>query len=157
MDKKYVWVVVVAAIIVVAYTVVNQMQQSNLPSGTMSPSSIVSATPGMKKGSVKQNPVVSAKNYSDLVKEYEGRRIQFDKNCQMTPSYVTYKNGTSIMLDNRSTDTKDITIGSNKYSLIGYGYRIVTLSSAKIPSEVSFNCGSAVNVGKALLQALILH
>ena len=100
------------------------------------------------------NPT-SGKSYSDLVKEYSGRLIQFDQRCQSFPNNVTYKNGTSILLDNRSDLARDITIGGTKYSLAGYGYQVVTLSSSSLPKEMGVSCGSQGNVGKILLQALI--
>ena len=100
---------------------------------------------------------VSAKSYSDAVKEYEGRRIQFDERCQVVPQNPTYKNGTSIMLDNRSASARSVMVGGTKYDLSVYGYRIVTLSSPNLPKELAVSCGSSGNVGKILLQAQILQ
>lgn len=98
-------------------------------------------------------PTVEAQEaYTDLVKQYEGKRIQFNELCQAIPNYVTYKNGTKIMLDNRSGDPRIITVGTTQYSLGGYGYRIVTLSSSSLPKTLLLSCGSAVNVGQILLQ-----
>ena len=100
---------------------------------------------------------VSTQTYTQLVKEYDGRRIQFDQYCQATPKDITYKNGTTIMLDNRSGDARTITLAGTKYQLSGYGYALVTLSSQSLPKEMLLSCGSAVNVGKILLQAQILQ
>ena len=61
------------------------------------------------------------------------------------------------MLDNRSGDARTITLAGTKYQLSGYGYALVTLSSQSLPKEMLLSCGSAVNVGKILLQAQILQ
>lgn len=121
-----------------------------------SPTATPTSSPGAKaappKSGVKVSPTPS-RPYGDLVKEYEGRRIQFDQRCQAVPSNVTYKSGTSIMLDNRSGDARNIKVGNDVHLLSGYGYKIVTLSGTPLPKEVLLSCGSAGNVGKILLQA----
>jgi hypothetical protein len=107
---------------------------------------------------IKKTPAPTpAKSYSDTVKEYEGRRIQFDERCQVVPQSPTYKNGTSIMLDNRSASARSVMVGGTKYDLTAYGYKIVTLSSLSLPKELAVSCGSSGNVGKILLQAQILQ
>ncbi len=106
-----------------------------------------------KKSSATPTPLPSV--YSNLVKEYGDRRIQFDDRCQAIPLNPTYKNGTSIMLDNRSNSARTIKIGNTSYSLSGSGYKIITLSSPSLPKELNVSCGSAGNVSKILLQAII--
>ncbi len=91
-------------------------------------------------------------SYSKAVNAYTNRRIQFDMYCQAIPSQTTFKNGTRVMLDNRSGDARNIKIGNDTYYLSGYGWRIVTLYSSTLPKTLSINCGSAVNVGTILLQ-----
>lgn len=96
----------------------------------------------------------SPAQYSAAVKQYEGKRIQFDMYCQAIPTSLVFKNGTSVMLDNRSGDARTIKIGNTSYYLAGYGWKIVTLSvaSSQLPATLWINCGSAVNVSKILLQ-----
>ena len=101
-----------------------------------------------KPASAKTNP----KLYTDLVTEYSGRHIQFDIACQAIPNNVTYKNGTSVMFDNRSGDARSISVGGTIYYLAGYGYKIITLSSKTLPKTLLISCGAAVNVGQILLQ-----
>ena len=111
----------------------------------------------VKKPVAKQSTApTSTQNYTQLVKQYEGKRIQFDERCQAFPQSPTYKNGTSIMIDNRSASARSVTVGDTKYNLSAYGYKIITLSSSSLPKELFLSCGSAVNVGKILLQAQIL-
>jgi hypothetical protein len=100
-----------------------------------------------KSGTAKQTVI-----YTDLVKKYEGRRIQFDINCQAIPNNITYKNGTEVMFDNRSGDARIITVGGVQHQLAGYGYKILTLTSSSLPKNLLISCGAAVNVGQILLQ-----
>lgn len=129
------------------YGTQNQANYSSSPS----PSS--ATKPAVKKNTTP----ISSQNYTELVKQYEGRRIQFDDRCQINPQKPTYKNGTSIMLDNRSAQARAVGIGGVKYDLGAYGYRIVTLSSSSLPKELAVTCGSSGNVGSVLLQAQILQ
>lgn len=104
------------------------------------------------KPPVKINPAQQNKTYDQILKEYDGRQIQFDERCQAIPNNLTYKNGTQVMFDNRSGDARWISVGGAEYYLSGYGYKILTLSSKTLPKTLYLNCGSAVNVGQILLQ-----
>lgn len=121
--------------------------------GVLSPSPTPTPTPAPRvqtppeTGTAQQTRV-----YSQLVKEYNERRIQFDVNCQAVPTETTFKNGTSVMFDNRSGDARAIKVGTTTFTLAGYGYRIMTLTSGTLPATLSLGCGSAVNVGKVTLQ-----
>ena len=90
--------------------------------------------------------------YTNIVKQYEGKRIQFDIGCQANPKQVTFKTGTKVMFDNRSGDARVITVGGVQYNFSGYGYKILTLSSPTLPKTILLSCGAAVNVGTILLQ-----
>lgn len=72
--------------------------------------------------------------------------------CQVSPNNVMYKNGTSIMIDNRSAKTRSIKIGSTSYSIEGYGFKIVKLSSSTLPATLLMDCGTQQNIAKILLQ-----
>jgi len=128
-------------------------ETQNPASSSPSPTAKTVAKPAVKKITAP----VAAKSYSDAVKEYEGRRIQFDDRCQVTPQNPTYKNGTVVMLDNRSASIRTVVVGGIKYDLGAYDYKIVTLSSSSLPKELVVTCGSSGNVGKILLQATILQ
>ncbi|KKR02672.1 MAG: hypothetical protein UT29_C0001G0152 [Candidatus Yanofskybacteria bacterium GW2011_GWA1_39_13] len=154
---KYSWIVVGVVVLVAIYFMggdwMGKKTGDEVVSLSPSPSSKVVA-----KTVTKTSPTpTSTKSYTELVKEYEGRRIQFDQYCQATPKDITYKNGTSIMLDNRSGDARTITLADAKYQLSGYGYAVVTLSSQSLPKEMLLSCGAGINVGRILLQAQILQ
>jgi len=114
--------------------------------GTVNVSPTTSPVPARSSSPVK------TKTYTELVAEFNGRRIQFDINCQAIPNYVTFKEGTQVMFDNRSGEQRFITIGGVSYSFPGYGYKILTMSADKLPATVLLSCGSAINVGQILIQ-----
>src|SRR3989344_4269646 len=74
----------------------------------------------------KTSPVTVTLDYEDAVELYAGRRFQFNNNCQVTPVSATYKNGTSVMLDNRSAYSQTVSIDGKSYGLSGYGFKIIT-------------------------------
>lgn len=94
-------------------------------------------------------------SYEEALRIYADRRIQFNERCEANPASVTYKNGTAVMLDNRSSSVQTITLDGRAYSLAGYGYQIVTLSSNTLPHQIQVNCGKSVNIMQLLLQAKI--
>ena len=150
--RKSVWIVVlILAAIVAVVMLVNRRDQYAVQS-SVSPT----PTPIPSKAVVKKSPVSGTAEqtlaYSEVVKQYAGRQIQFDANCQAIPTQTTFKNGTSIMFDNRSGDARTIKIGDVSYVFPGYGYKLLTLSSSTLPKTLNLNCGSAVNVGSILLQ-----
>ncbi len=95
-----------------------------------------------------------ALTYTQAVVKYEeaGKRIQFDDRCAATPDSVTYKNGTVVMLDNRSESARTISFDSRQYTVPGLGYTMVTVSSAKLPYTYLVDCDDQQNVLKVLVQ-----
>ena len=163
--KKTNWIlVVVVAVVAVVYFWLGKdpISYISLDKSSPSPSSSASSTKPKSTTTTKTTPMPSSasaaanpKTYTDIVKEYADRRIQFDERCQTTPRTSTFKNNSNILLDNRSSTAKVITVGGVKHSLSGYGYKVITLSSPTLPRDISLDCGSAYNVGKILLQAKI--
>lgn len=159
--KKISLLVVVILVVGVGYWLMgrdgNFMSDYTSPEeGTPAASSPAAKAPAKKAVAPATSSVpTSARPYGDLVKEYDGRRIQFDGRCQQTPVSVTYKNGTNVMLDNRSSNPVSVKVGTISYSLLGYGYQIINLSSSSLPKEMMVSCGTAGNVGKVLLQAML--
>src|SRR5690606_21630321 len=51
-------------------------------------------------------------SYEEALRVYSTRRIQFDGVCNPTPAMSTYKNGTEIMIDNRASVARTLTLGS---------------------------------------------
>src|SRR3989344_1571930 len=154
--NKNKWLLLIVVVLVVALGYWLMGREGGFPMGnsvypTLSPSSSPAAKAPSKPGA-KASPA-PARPYGDLVKEYESRRIQFDSRCQVVPNSPTYKNGSSVMLDNRSSGPVTVKVGNTSYSLMGYGYQVINLSSTSLPKELVVSCGSAGDVGKILLQA----
>ena len=151
--------VILAVIIVVALVVWNLWEFKGQKEAMQTPQTTASPTPqsgGPTSGGGTSFTQTQVQTYSAAVAQYEGRRIQFDERCQPNPVDVTFKNGTTIMIDNRSPQAKTIKVGDQSHNLPAYGYRIVALSSSTLPDSFSLSCGNAVNVGRILLQANIL-
>jgi hypothetical protein len=153
-NKRLLWYVVGAVVILVVLAVVLRGDKegwSGTPTPTPTASPSVSVAPGgTPRTSVK--PPVTPASYGDAVRLYADRRIQFDMYCQANPLNNTYKNGTNIMLDNRSGDARIITVNGVQYPVAGYGWKIITLSSKTLPATWAVDCGSARNVSKILIQ-----
>ncbi|MFA5997351.1 MAG: hypothetical protein WC791_02570 [Candidatus Paceibacterota bacterium] len=83
----------------------------------------------------------------------EKNRIQLTGGtfCQASPTMATFKNGTSIMIDNRSSEVRTITLGT-AYTLPGYGFRIIKLSSATLPASLLMDCNKQLNVATVTIQ-----
>ena len=153
------WFVIVVAVVLVVWTFSNKEGGINLEetpetvnegSGPEAGAPVIS---GPGQGQFTQSQIQA---YSTLVNQYGDRRVQFDEGCQVRPAEVTFKNGTSVMFDNRSPSARTIRIANQSYYFPPYGYRIMTLSSASVPSTLIIGCDNAVEVGKILLQAVIL-
>ena len=163
MRNKVLWAVIIVAVVVVGWMFFRGGNNLYGPvTGTASPTVSPGTAPRTGTGAgtgvipggtpVALNP----QNYSELVNQYEGRRIQFDERCQMRPVDVTFKNGTVVMFDNRSPQAKTIKIGSQSYNLPAYGYRLLTMNSQTVPLSLIVACDNTPNVGRILLQANIL-
>jgi hypothetical protein len=153
-NKRLLWYVIGAVVILVVLAVVfrGKGEWSGYPViPTPTPSASMSPTPSAVSRATPK-PIATPANYTEAIRQYADRRIQFDMYCQANPLNNTYKNGTSIMLDNRSGDARIITVNGVQYKLAGYGWKIITLYSKTLPATWAVDCGSARNVSKILIQ-----
>ncbi len=105
-----------------------------------------------KDTSVKTTKATAPKlSYQDAVNKYANTRIQFDDACHATPTNMTYKSGTSIMLDNRAGVSRKIRVGS-VYTVPAYDFKIVKVSSTVLPATWLVDCGTSQNVATILIQ-----
>lgn len=157
--KNFSIVVIVVILAILGFWLLNDRNAVQDDTGAVPTQS---ANPTQNTAAAKKSPTASpaasnnvqSKTYTQLVAEYKDRRIQFDQFCQAIPNYITFKAGQSVMLDNRSGDSRYVKVGSDVHKLDGYGYKIVTLVGS-VPKTLDISCGSAVNVGKILLQGNI--
>lgn len=166
MKNKVLWLIVAVVAVFVIWWLMNglggpeygvgQPTQSPTPGSASGPrSQSQSGQTGVVPGGTPA--VLNLQAYSDLVRQYEGRRIEFDERCQMRPDDVTFKNGTVVMFDNRSPQAKTLKIGKQSYNLPAYGYRFLTMASSNLPLSLNVGCDSVPSVGRLLLQANILE
>lgn len=90
--------------------------------------------------------------YAQAVQKYSAVRMQFNSACQPTPAHQTFKNGTTMMFDNRSAAKRTITVDGKAYTIPAEGYILVKLSSTKLPHVTTINCGTQNNVAQITLQ-----
>lgn len=90
-------------------------------------------------------------SYEDAVLQYKDARIQFDADCKAFPKNMTFKEGRSIMIDNRASVSRSITAGST-FTVKGYGFKIIKLSSATLPVTWFVNCDGSKQVATILIQ-----
>lgn len=88
----------------------------------------------------------------DAVKQYQGRRIQFNGSCQAQPTALVLKTGSSVMLDNASAEKRIIKVGGKSYTIAAYGFTIAILTASKSPATLQIDCGGQYNVAQILLQ-----
>lgn len=153
--------IIIIAIVVIGWFALSAF---NKPSGTetwnqtaTTTTVVAKATTTVKKTTapvpVASQPVTMS--YQKALETYKDNlRLQLSGAdfCQVSPNNVMYKNGTSIMIDNRSAKTRNIKIGSTAYSIEGYGFKIVRLSSGTLPATLLMDCGTQQNIAKILLQ-----
>jgi len=102
-------------------------------------------------GSIHAGVSKSSISYADALLKYENARIQLNSDCQAIPNNMTFKNGTSIMIDNRASFAVAVRAGS-VFSIKAYGFKILKLSSKTLPATWLVDCGASQNVATILIQ-----
>lgn len=154
------WTIIIVVLVVIAgvwWFNGGSSSVSLFPSASTSPTAAgATKTPTSYKATRTPTPVATSDlSYSQLVTQYGSNRIQFNASCQASPSSVVFKNGTSILLDNRSNQTQVISLNGASYTLVPFGYRVVTLSSTSLPKAIGVTCNEQVNTSTINLQANI--
>jgi hypothetical protein len=90
-------------------------------------------------------------SYAQALVKYKNARIQLDDTCQASPRNVTYKNNTNMMIDNRSAVSRTLKIGGS-VSVKAWGFKIVNISSTKLPATWLVDCDGSQNVATILIQ-----
>lgn len=102
-------------------------------------------------GAVVIKPKTNSISYQQALVKYKDHRIQLGQDCQATPTNVTYKNGTSIMIDNRSNVARTVKVGST-YTIAAWSFKVINLTSATLPATWLVDCGKQQNVATILIQ-----
>ena len=147
---------VLLALAGVAFSRMAAVPVAEVASGT--PTSTATTTAPVVRPKLKSKNVSRLEpklTYDAAMDQYRDRRFQFD-NCAVTPPRQTYKSGSRVMLDNRSPDGAEIRLDGAAHRLYGYEFKIITLTSAKLPHTVQVDCSTndtpAYNVAQILLQ-----
>ena len=90
-------------------------------------------------------------SYQNALAQFKDARIQLDNNCQATPNRMTFKNGSNIMIDNRSDKARTVKVGST-FTIDPWGFKIVRLVSSTLPATWYVDCGNSQNVATILIQ-----
>jgi len=140
-NLKNFWSVTALAVVIVgtgmlAYNMGASNQQALISSGKVPVKTVMPTSTGSTNN----------QGYSQLVQQYRTAIIQFLQTCQATPNNSSFKNGTSIMLDNRSSKAHVVSIAGMSYNLPAYGYQVVSLTSATLPGTLLVNCDGLVSV-----------
>ena len=147
-DNPVVLLVIVLILVFYAWWSIKQNPDSN---------SVVDTNQTINSVKNTSNDNVSTKNstvplsYAQALTQYKDARIQIDQDCQARPNNVTYKNNTSIMIDNRTNITRTVKVGSI-FSVKAYGFKIVKLSSTTLPIIWHVDCDKSQNVATILIQ-----
>ena len=157
-NKKTVWwvlgILVVLVIIFIAVRSHNRNAENAVPADQSGDTTALTPTEDLSAGSARstENPLVPL-TYQQALAQYGTYRIEFDSVCQAKPANITWKNNTTVMLDNRSALARNIHLGfMGDVSVKAWGFKIVTLSTTKVPNTMLVDCGTKQNVATILLQ-----
>ncbi len=152
---KIVWAIVIVVLIIIALVIwaSNSKTADQSPTAT---STDLQATTSTSTADVEVQGAEtglstgqSAVAYTDALKTYANKRIQFSnsmyaKECQASPSAVTFASGVKFMIDNRMAKTLNLHfINGLTYSLPAYSFEIISLQT---PATYKVDCGSTQNV-----------
>lgn len=158
--KKYLLValVFVLAVLVIVYsrrpaTPLAPAEQSQ-PATATPMGEIPAATPSENAAaeSTAKSPTAQLSSklpYAEAVKRFGTQRIQFNGQCQATPTSNIYKVGLELMLDNRADVERLINFSGKAYRIPAYDYTVVKLTT---PGIIYIDCGSSQNVAKITVQ-----
>ncbi len=147
--KIGIWVVVGIIIIAALYFIFSNMQTTNQTANNQ-----ITTEPESVQDISTQDVGVSAApiSYSNALVKYADRRIQLDTTCQAHPSNVVYKDNTGIMIDNRSSKTRTVKVGTT-FTIRPYGFKIVVLPDVYLKSKtILVDCDGSQNVATITVQ-----
>ena len=149
--NKIFWVVI-AIVIVRGIVFLNSRQTTVAPTTNTNTNTAPTEITNKPETKPTTPTKVPAGSYQEMVKKYEGRRIQINDACQATPSSQTFKNGTQVMFDNRGSKAIKLTVDGVSYPTSAYTYRLIPLTSKTLPHSVIINCNGQNNIAQFNLQ-----
>jgi hypothetical protein len=157
-NKKTIWIVIgVIVIIAIALLVWKMKANPAVTDQTPAAEEIVpEGTQDVDQGTAPTTTGATVApisiSYQNALKQYATRRIQLNEQCQAAPNTVTYKDNTGIMIDNRSSKTITVKVGTT-FTIKPYGFRIVVLPDIYLKSQkILVDCDKMQNVATVLVQ-----
>lgn len=89
-----------------------------------------------------QQTIKTTLTYSQMVAQYQNKKIDFGENCKITPSSTTFKNKTQILLNNTSSVSQKVTVGKTSYTIPSHSYNFQILYVATVPGNLTASCGT---------------
>ncbi|MFA5932208.1 MAG: hypothetical protein WC793_02415 [Candidatus Paceibacterota bacterium] len=148
--NKNLWIGLAVVLVLVAGFLFWSMKKAVAPAVTDS-NPVVEPTEDVTPGSVNTGSPAASISYANALIKYKNARLQLDPTCQASPDKMTFKNGASLMVDNRSSAQRTVKVGS-VFSIKAYGFKIIKLSSATLPATWYVDCGKSQNVSTILIQ-----
>ncbi len=151
-NNNTVWIVLglVIVALVLFFAFRNKSGQSD-QSATDNDSAVVEPSEDLSDGSVNVGAPAASLSYAQALVKYKDARIQLDEMCQATPNRATYKNGATIMIDNRSHLGRTLKIGG-PLTIKPWSFKLVKLSTPTVPATWLIDCDTRQNVGTILIQ-----
>lgn len=148
-QNKNVWIGVGVVLVVVLGFWYWSMNKSSVP--VVEESTVVDSVEDTTAGSVNTGSTAASISYTNALVKYKDARLQLDKNCQASPDQMTFKNGASVMVDNRAAVDRVVKLGS-VFTIKAYGFKIVKLSSSTLPAKWYVDCDKSQNVSTITIQ-----
>ncbi len=166
MDKKQYWPIIIVASILgaaSAYIVlapnssfsVEKEAQTNAPLETRPQTLPAEVPPPMvdsKKSVAKPKVLPPVLTYEQAMGKYGSNRIQLDPQCNAISSQMTVKNGTELMLDNRSSEERVVVFNLKNYKIPAYGFVVVKAQASSVPTVTFIDCDQQQNVATVSIQ-----
>ncbi len=109
-------------------------------------------------------PVVASdsRSYTNLVKLFDGKLIDFDAGCQARQSDIIIKNGQEVLIHNASGGNSNgnanashpirVTIANIAYDIAADGFKIVRVVATTVPKKYGITCNGNTNVATITVQ-----
>lgn len=150
MKNKNLWIGLAVVLVLVAGFLFWSMKKAVAPAVTDT-TPVVEPTEDVTPGSVNTGSPAASISYANALIKYKNARLQLDATCQGSPDKMTFKNGASLMVDNRAPVARTVKVGS-VFSIKAYGFKIIKLSSTTLPATWYVDCDKAQNVSTILIQ-----
>ena len=141
---------VIVFLLILGYWAMNKDNAPNPEENNVANEEVKDSTEDTSTGSVNVGKPATL-SYQNAVNKYKDARIELDPTCQASPNQMTFKNGTEIMIDNRSSKDRTVKVGSI-YNIKAWGFKIVKLTSATLPATWMVDCDQSQNVATILIQ-----